>query len=361
MIDSRLCFVAMPFAPDLRNVYDAVEGVVKDYCGLKCVRADRIARSERITDDIRDYIKNARLVIADLTGINPNVFYEVGMAHGRDKRVILMVQEESKVPFDLRDVRYLEYDPQDLLSLKQKLTAYIRNCISTVPQNWDRNFHPGDWTGAYTKITSLEAPSTVELNCAFEIEITARNNGPDAHQGYFSISFPDGVDNLSFIESNADTQVGLKGDSWCGDRLTLSYPIAEGFKWGDADPVWPSGKQYLMNVKGYPKRRGLLWFYVNASAYDKPLDGRRWDPESQTLDADQRDENVYCGTIEVISRGALSLASDVTKVKIFPIPRINLTCRRKALAGLENDTSALMGFSKDPQRRINQVPIFRSL
>lgn len=66
MIDSRLCFVAMPFASDLANVYDAVEGVVKDYCGLKCVRADRIASSSRITDDIRNNIRNARLVIADL-------------------------------------------------------------------------------------------------------------------------------------------------------------------------------------------------------------------------------------------------------------------------------------------------------
>jgi hypothetical protein len=59
MIDSRLCFVAMPFASNLRNVYDTVEGVVKDYCALKCVRADEIARSDRVTDDIRNNIKNS--------------------------------------------------------------------------------------------------------------------------------------------------------------------------------------------------------------------------------------------------------------------------------------------------------------
>lgn len=216
----------MPFAANLRNVYDTVEGVVRDYCALKCVRADKIARSDRITDDIRNNIKNARLVIADLTSINPNVFYEVGMAHGLDKQVILMVQDETKVPFDLREIRYLQYEPQDLTSLRQRLIAYIKICVSTIPQDWNRAFHPPDWDGAYVKITSLEAPSSVELGYPFEIRLTARNNGRDANQGYFSVSFPDGVDNLN-IESNADSRIGLKGDSWKNDTLMLSYPIAE--------------------------------------------------------------------------------------------------------------------------------------
>ena len=299
MIDSRLCFVAMPFATNLRNVYDTIEGIVTDYCGLKCVRADRIARSERVTDDIRNYIKNARLVIADLTNTNANVFYEVGMAHGRDKQVILLVQDESEVPFDLKGIRYLQYDFQDLTSLKQGLIKYVGNCISTIPPDWNRSFHPPDWDGAYIKITSLETPSSVELGYPFEIRLTARNNGRDAHQGYFSVSFPDGVDNLT-VESNADTRIGLKGGPWKNDTLTLNYPIAEGFKWGEEAPVWPAGKEYFINVRGYPKRKGLLWYYVNASSYDKQSDERGRDPKRRILDKDQRDEDVYCGTIEVL-------------------------------------------------------------
>jgi hypothetical protein len=137
----------------------------------------------------------------------------------------------------------------------------------------------------------------VQLGQPFEIRLKARNNGREAHQGYFSISFPDGVDNLS-IESNTDTQLGLTGGSWSGGNLVLTYPIAEGFKYGD-EPAWPSGKEYFINVRGYPKRKGLLWYYVNASCYDAPLNDRRWDPKRQILDKDQRDEDVYCGTIEV--------------------------------------------------------------
>src|SRR3569832_1131428 len=129
-IDPRLCFVAMPFRSQLKNVYDAVEQVVKD-CGMKCMRADKIARSDRIGDDIREGIKDARLVIADLTGNNPNVFYEVGLAHGRDKRVILLVQDESIVPFDLKEIRQLTYDPNDLTPLRDRLVQYLINGIST--------------------------------------------------------------------------------------------------------------------------------------------------------------------------------------------------------------------------------------
>jgi hypothetical protein len=296
MMDSRLCFVALPFRDEYGDAYDTVETVV-DYCGLRCIRADRIPGSRRITDDIRNNIEKARIVIADLTDSNPNVFYEVGLAHGREKQIILMVQKESTVPFDLRDIRYLQYNPKNPAAIKLSLVAYIKNCISTIPEGWNRNYRPSDWKGAYIKITSLEAPASVQLGQPFEIRVTARNNGSGAHQGYFSVSFPDGVDDLR-LESNIDKQVGLRGDSWGNGGVVLSYPIAEGFRYGD-DVVWPTGKEYFINLTAYAKRKGLLWYYVNASSYDALLNGRRWDPNQRTLDIDQRDEDVYCGVIEV--------------------------------------------------------------
>jgi hypothetical protein len=299
MNDPRMCFVAMPFRRDLRNVYDAIETVVTEQCGLKCIRADKIPRSDRITDDIRGYIKNARIVIADLTDINPNVFYEVGFAHGREKRVVLLVQSGVGVPFNVRELRYLTYESDDLNSLKIALITFVRTAISTIPLDWNPSSRPGDWNGAYIKISSLEAPSVVQLGQPFELNLTARNNGRDAHQGYFSVSFPDGVDRLS-AESNAESRLGLKGDSWKNGRLVLRYPIAEAFRYSsEAQPAWASGQEYALTVRGYAKRKGLLWYYINASSYDAELNDRRWDPKRGILDKDQRDENVYCGTIEV--------------------------------------------------------------
>lgn len=298
MIDSRLCFVVMPFSKNLANVYDAIEAVVTNECGMKCVRADRIAGTHRITDDIQDNIRQARLIIADLTNINPNVFYEVGMAHGREKHVILIVQNETEVPFDLREVRYLRYDPDELASLRTRLLGFMRKAISTLPSDWNRNFRPTDWNGAYIKVTSLQAPSSIEIGQPFEIRLTARNNGNHAHQGYFSVCFPDGADDLT-ITSNVDMKIGQKGSSWCNGNVILSYPIAEGFLHSDKEPVWRSQKEFFITVKGYPKRKGLFWYYVNASSYDAELRDRRWDPVTPTLDVDQRGESVYCGVIEV--------------------------------------------------------------
>src|SRR5687768_13595772 len=131
MVDPRLCFVAMPFAPNLSNTFEVIERVTSDYCGLRCVRADKLTRSEVITEDVHNHIKNARFLIADLTDKNPNVFYEIGVAKGRDRRVILLVQDGQEVPFDLRGVRHLTYDPQNLAPLREKLIPFIRNAIST--------------------------------------------------------------------------------------------------------------------------------------------------------------------------------------------------------------------------------------
>ena len=62
----------------------------------------------------------AELVVADITGHNPNVFYEVGYAEGLGKKVIFITQNQD-IPFDLRTEKRINYDPQDILSLANQL------------------------------------------------------------------------------------------------------------------------------------------------------------------------------------------------------------------------------------------------
>lgn len=295
--NNKLCFVAMPFDEDLRNTYDVIESVA-EYCALDCVRADRIAQSRQITDDINSNIENARVVIADLSGNNPNVFYEVGLAHGRGKRVVLMVQRETIVPFDLRGIRYLRYDAKDLNSLRTQLIDFLKSSVSTIPSNWEQYYRPKNWNGSYIKVTSVDAPASVQLGHPIEIRVTARNTGKAATQGYFSVSFPDGVEDLK-LDSNLDNKIGLKGDPWSGERVLLKYPIAEGSSSG-TEPCWPTFKENFICVRAYAKRKGLLWYYVSASSYDHDLGAWSFDPDGPTLDKDQRSEHVYCGVIEVV-------------------------------------------------------------
>jgi len=84
-VDTDLCLVSvlMPFRPDLDGVYAALSAAADD-CSLRCERADDIWHHDVIIQDIVSLINRSSVVICDLTGKNPNVFYEVGIAHPRD-------------------------------------------------------------------------------------------------------------------------------------------------------------------------------------------------------------------------------------------------------------------------------------
>jgi hypothetical protein len=105
------CFIIMPFGNrDLEDLYNEFILPVLDTCELECARGDDIFGSNVVMEDVRAAIANADLVIADLSGQNPNVFYEVGIAHTLGKPVLLLSQSVDDVPFDLRHRRVLPYD-----------------------------------------------------------------------------------------------------------------------------------------------------------------------------------------------------------------------------------------------------------
>ena len=122
--------VMMPFSADFDSVYD----VIKDVCGkIECpaLRIDEIYGPRKIINDVFSTIAQSRLVVCDLTGRNPNVLYETGLAHALGRDVILLTQSEQDVPFDLRQIRFIRYLPNNeglkLLSneLEQSLDAVL--------------------------------------------------------------------------------------------------------------------------------------------------------------------------------------------------------------------------------------------
>jgi len=106
------CFVVMPFGDaNLQVVYeDFVRPTLENACGLECLRGDDVFGSNVIMDDILRSIDDADVILADLTGRNANVFYEVGICHALQKPVLLLAQTIDEVPFDLRHRRVLLYD-----------------------------------------------------------------------------------------------------------------------------------------------------------------------------------------------------------------------------------------------------------
>jgi len=135
LVDRTRCFVVMPFgSEDLTVVYeDFVRPTIAD-CGLVCERGDDLFGSNVVMDDIQHSIETARLIVADLTGKNANVFYEVGIAHALHKPVLLLAQSMNEVPFDLRHRRVLvyEYSPRGCRKLENHLSESIKAMLSDV-------------------------------------------------------------------------------------------------------------------------------------------------------------------------------------------------------------------------------------
>ena len=102
-------FVMMPFSEELRPVYEDHVRKVVEAEKATCLRADDLFGAGTIINDIWSCIRCSDVIIADCTGRNPNVFYEIGIAHTLGKPVILVSQDIGDVPFDLRHERIIIY------------------------------------------------------------------------------------------------------------------------------------------------------------------------------------------------------------------------------------------------------------
>lgn len=107
-VDAFSISAMMPFDPRFDDVYASIQEAARK-CGMTCLRADDIWEDDKIIQDVVSLIRRSRVVVADCTGRNANVFYEVGIAHTLGRPVILMSQLEADIPFDLRQFRYIHY------------------------------------------------------------------------------------------------------------------------------------------------------------------------------------------------------------------------------------------------------------
>ncbi|NOQ26694.1 MAG: hypothetical protein GQ564_15145 [Bacteroidales bacterium] len=130
------CFVVMPFNSLYQSEYENIILPALNELNIECIRGDEIYSKQRIMDDIWLSIRNCRFVLAELTGRNPNVLYEVGLAHAIGKPVIVITRNGEDVPFDLKDLRYLYYDVNDPF-WGDNLKKGIKSLVSKVLENPD--------------------------------------------------------------------------------------------------------------------------------------------------------------------------------------------------------------------------------
>jgi hypothetical protein len=142
-MDKKSCFVIMPFAEPFETYFKKIIKPAVDDNKLYSVRGDSLFRSTHIMDDIWSAITDSTLVIAELTGKNPNVYYELGLAHAIKKPAILISSNIEDVPFDLRPLRVLIYDKNDPdwgAILKSSISKAIKETLSSPTEAIPRTF-----------------------------------------------------------------------------------------------------------------------------------------------------------------------------------------------------------------------------
>jgi hypothetical protein len=122
-------FIVMPFAGEYQGVYAAM----KEACArsnVDHVRADEIDRPGPIITQIFESVSAADCIIAEVSSKNPNVYYEIGLAHCVEKPAILVARNDrlSELPFDIRHNRVIAFDPND----PDSLVAPLKNALNVV-------------------------------------------------------------------------------------------------------------------------------------------------------------------------------------------------------------------------------------
>lgn len=135
------CFVMMPFGLWYDLYYKEVYVPAIKEAGFEPVRADELFSSGSVVEQIWEQIDKAKVLLADLTGKNPNVFYELGLAHADRKPVVFTSGILEDVPFDLRHLRVIIYDvrePNWNQRLKTNITAFLKSAkldpAKSIPQ-----------------------------------------------------------------------------------------------------------------------------------------------------------------------------------------------------------------------------------
>ena len=127
------CFVMMPFAEPIGGYYSTVYEPAVIKAGLKPVRADdEIFATGKIMDQVWAGINAAKVLVAELTTRNPNVFYELGLAHALQKPVVLVSRTEQDVPFDLHHIRVIYYDVNDPFWGEKLINKIAENVLSAL-------------------------------------------------------------------------------------------------------------------------------------------------------------------------------------------------------------------------------------
>lgn len=238
------CFVLMPFTSSFNDIYEfGIKGACADV-DVYCERVDEQVFLGSMLDRIYNQISRADLLVADMTGRNPNVFYEVGYAHALGKNVILLTQQAEDIPFDLKHFPHIVYGTQ-IKDLRADLARRVKHF-------------------------AFDAPTAIQNQIGIDLYLGKRplSNGDVVHQ-YAAQTLP----NAQVTIFNSSTSTYAPGDF----RLGVITPAPYGFSRSSGTMVTPlPDGNYLHMLPEFetlfPGAFAAVEFYLdsNSNAYPSP-------------------------------------------------------------------------------------------
>lgn len=161
----KACFVIAPIGEAESDTRKRSDQILKhvispavESCGYKATRADQISEPGMITSQVIQKIVDDPLVIADLTGRNPNVFYELAIRHVIRKPLVQIIKKGEQIPFDVAGTRTIHVDHHDLDSVEEAKKEII------------------------AQVQSLEADSSIQetpISVSLDLQLLRQSDNPE--------------------------------------------------------------------------------------------------------------------------------------------------------------------------------------
>lgn len=154
---NKTCFIACPIgsidSSERKNSDFLLSNIINPaLTNFDIKRSDLISSSNKITEEIEQFLLNSDLVIVDLSSHNPNVFYELGFRHALQRPTIIMIKSDEKIPFDLSTHRTIHYSDKHLDV--QSAIQQIKDTVSTFSES-DFNFSKSEVNANNTELGSI--------------------------------------------------------------------------------------------------------------------------------------------------------------------------------------------------------------
>jgi hypothetical protein len=129
-LSEAFCFVVMPFRSELNYFFLYLKRYLEEKYRIRVERGDSNVLTKELMKKISDQISAASFLIADVTGSNANVFFELGIAHAANKAVIFLTQDTPKdAPVDIRQFEFIHYELARHEDFLAKLDNAVRNVL----------------------------------------------------------------------------------------------------------------------------------------------------------------------------------------------------------------------------------------